>query len=82
MDDWEQASHSGEINVSFSNGILSKHDVWAELGEIIIGVKNARTSDKEITIFDSTGLAIQIAVTVNLGYKKAISQKAGSFINI
>ena len=78
MDDWEQASHIGEINVPFSNGILSKQDVWAELGEIAIGTKNARTSDKEITIFDSTGLAIQDAITVALTYKKAISQKARS----
>jgi alanine dehydrogenase len=82
VDDWEQAAHSGEINVPFSKGILKKPDVWAELGEIIIGTKLARTSDEEITIFDSTGLAIQDAVTVDLAYKKAISQKIGCFIDI
>ena len=82
VDDWEQAAHSGEINVPLSKGILSKQNVWAELGEIIIGTKHARTSDKEITIFDSTGLAIQDAATVDLAYKKAISQKTGCFIDI
>jgi alanine dehydrogenase len=82
VDDWDQAAHSGEINVPLSNGILSKQDVWAELGEIIIGTKLARTSDKEITIFDSTGLAIQDSVTVDLAYKKAISQNIGRFIDI
>jgi len=82
VDDWEQAAHSGEINVALSKGILSKQDVWAELGEIIIGTKQARTSDNEITIFDSTGLAIQDAATVDLVYKKAILEKTGCLIDI
>jgi alanine dehydrogenase len=82
VDDWEQASHSGEINVPLSKGVLSKKDVWAELGEIIVGTKQARTSNKEITVFDSTGLAIQDAATVELVYKKATSRKTGCFINI
>lgn len=82
VDDWEQAAHSGEINVPLSKGILSKKDIWAELGDIITGAKPARTSDKEITIFDSTGLAIQDAVTVDLAYKKAMLGKNGCFINI
>jgi alanine dehydrogenase len=56
--------------------------VWAELGEIIVGTKPARTSREEITVFDSTGLAIQDAATVELVYKKAISRKTGCFINI
>ena len=82
VDDWEQASHSGEINVPVSKGILSKKDVWAELGEIVAGTKPARTSREEITVFDSTGLAIQDAATVEVVYKKAISRKIGRFINI
>jgi len=82
VDDWAQASHSGEINVPFSQGVLSRKDVWAELGEIIAGTKPARTSKKEITVFDSTGLAIQDAAAVELVYRKALSRKAGCFINI
>ncbi len=82
VDDWEQASHSGEINVPMSKGILSKKDIWAELGEIIAGTKPARTSKEEITVFDSTGLAIQDAATVELVYRKALSKKAGCFIKI
>ena len=82
VDDWEQASHSGEINVPFSRGILSKNDVWAELGDIIIGTKLGRTSGEEITVFDSTGLAIQDAATVDLVYKKAKSRKIGCFMDI
>jgi alanine dehydrogenase len=82
VDDWEQAAHSGEINVPLSKGVLSEKDVWAELGDIVAGTKPARTSNDEITLFDSTGLAIQDAATVELVYRKAMSRKAGCFINI
>jgi alanine dehydrogenase len=82
VDDWEQACHSGEINVPLSKGILSKNDVYAELGDIIIGKKLGRTSKEEITVFDSTGLAIQDAATVELVYKKAKSRKIGRIIEI
>jgi alanine dehydrogenase len=82
VDDWEQASHSGEINVPFSKGVLSEKDVWAELGDIIVGMKQGRVSNEEITVFDSTGLAIQDAATVELVYKKATSRKIGCFIDI
>ncbi|MCW4019514.1 MAG: alanine dehydrogenase [Candidatus Bathyarchaeota archaeon] len=82
VDDWEQASHSGELNVPLSQGILSKQDVWAELCEVIAGTKQARTSETEVTVFDSTGLAIQDAAVVDLAYKKAVLQKTGCYIDI
>ena len=61
VDSWEQAKHSGEINVPVSQGILKRNDIHAKLGEIIIGKKVGREKD-EITIFDSTGLAVQDSV--------------------
>ena len=82
VDDREQAAHSGEINVPLSQGVLSEKDVWAELGDLVAGTKPARTSKDEITVFDSTGLAIQDAATVELVYKKALTRKTGCFINI
>jgi len=82
VDDWAQASHSGEINVPLSKGVLSEKDVWAELGDLVAGTKAARTAKDEITVFDSTGLAIQDAATVELVYRKAMSRKAGCFISI
>jgi alanine dehydrogenase len=82
VDDLEQASHSGEINVPWSRGILGRKDIWAELGEIVTETKPARTSDKEITVFDSTGLAVQDAATAELVYKKSIAKKTGHFITI
>ena len=59
IDDWAQASHSGEINVPLSRRQISKKDIYAQLGDIVAGKKKARKSAEEITLFDSTGLAIQ-----------------------
>ncbi|MEM3715979.1 MAG: alanine dehydrogenase [Candidatus Bathyarchaeia archaeon] len=82
VDDWEQASHSGEINVPLNMGLISKSDVWAEIGEIIAGLKPGRVSESEITVFVSTGLAIQDAVTANLVYRRALEKGVGRKINV
>ena len=65
IDDWAQASHSGEINVPLSKGLLKKEQIYGSLGEIVAGKKPGRTSAQEITVFDSTGLVIQ---DLALGY--------------
>jgi len=59
VDNWEQSSHGGEINVAVSQGLIGRDDIAAEIGEVICGTKVARQSPEDITVFDSTGLAIQ-----------------------
>jgi alanine dehydrogenase len=82
VDDRAQACHSGEINIPISKGIITEKDIHASLGEIVIGKKKGRTSPKEITIFDSTGLAIQDVAVADLVYKKAVRRKIGRRIKI
>ncbi len=77
IDDWEQASHSGEINVPLSEGILRKGDIHAKLGDVIIKNKMGRSNDREITIFDSTGLAVQDIATAWTVYEKALKMGIG-----
>jgi len=69
VDDWTQASHSGEINVPISLKKIMKRDVHALLGDIVAGKKRGRTSAKEITLFDATGLAIQDISCAYIVYK-------------
>ena len=57
-DDWEQASHSGDISHAVEAGLLKRDDV-TQLGDVLAGTAAGRSSDRDITIFDSTGLAIQ-----------------------
>ena len=82
VDDWEQASHSGEINVPLSRGVITKDDIWAEIGEIVAGLKAGRQGEEEITVFTSTGLAVQDAVTAKIAYSKALANKVGRLIKI
>ncbi len=82
VDDWEQASHSGEINVPLAEGVISKNDVWGDICEIAAGLKPGRTTENEITIFTSTGLAIQDAATAKLAFDKAVLNRLGHMIKL
>ena len=79
IDDTEQASHGGEINVPLAEGQLKIEDICGTLGEIITGLKKGRESDSDITIFDSTGLAIQDMVCAQPIYEKARNTDAPMF---
>jgi alanine dehydrogenase len=57
-DDWEQASHNGELVHAVEAGALDRSDV-TELGEVLNGSAPGRRSEDEVMAFDSTGLAIQ-----------------------
>lgn len=77
VDDIVQALHSGEVNVPLSKYYISENDIHAQLGEVIVGLKPGRTSEEEITIFDSTGLAIQDVASAHLVYQRALSKGLG-----
>ena len=57
-DEWEQASHGGELTEAVRAGLVTQDRV-TELGEVLTGMAPARTDDAAVTLFDSTGLAIQ-----------------------
>ena len=63
-DDWEQASHGGELAHAVEAGLLGESDV-GRIGAVLAGEAAGRRSDDDITTFDSTGLAIQdLAIAV------------------
>jgi alanine dehydrogenase len=57
-DDWEQASHNGDLVHAVEAGAIGRDDV-TQLGDVLAGTAPGRQSKDDITIFDSTGLAIQ-----------------------
>ncbi len=77
VDDIRQCRTDGEINVPLSEGLITEKDIAGEIGEVITGKKKGRTSDKEITIFDSTGIALQDSATVPLEYERAMAAGVG-----
>lgn len=82
VDDIVQALHSGEVNVPLSKHYISENDIHAQLGEVIVGLKPGRTSEEEITIFDSTGLAIQDVASAHLVYQRALSKGLGKQVRM
>ncbi|KPK64999.1 MAG: hypothetical protein AMK73_04270 [Planctomycetes bacterium SM23_32] len=59
VDSWDQASHGGEINVAVRQGAITRESIYGDIGEVVSGRKPGRKDDEQITVFDSTGLAIQ-----------------------
>jgi alanine dehydrogenase len=57
-DDWEQASHNGELAHAVEAGAIARAQV-TELGDVLAGQVPGRQAENDITTFDSTGLAIQ-----------------------
>lgn len=75
VDDKVQAIHSGEINVPITKKVILPSAISATIGEVIIGTSRGRLSAKDITIFDSTGLAIlDIAVADHI-YQRLRSRR-------
>ena len=71
IDDFEQTTHSGEINVPYAAGVLGDDDIHGAIGEIVVGDREGRAADDGITVFDSTGLAIQDVAAAHVVYEHA-----------
>jgi len=57
-DEWEQASHGGELTGAVQAGLVERGQV-TQLADVLTGGARGRKSDDAVTLFDSTGLAIQ-----------------------
>ncbi|HEX4631204.1 MAG TPA: ornithine cyclodeaminase family protein [Chthoniobacterales bacterium] len=77
-DSLDQCSTIGDTHHAIATGLMRKEDVYAELSEIVAGKKPGRTSDDEITIFDSTGIALEDAVAAVAVYENAHNGATGS----
>ena len=82
VDDLRQASAAGEINVALSTGRLKVEDVYATLAEVIGGRKDVKKAGKAITVFDSTGIAIEDLATARLVYEGACREGLGVAVEL
>jgi alanine dehydrogenase len=77
VDDIRQCREDGEINVPLSEGLITEDDVAGEIGKVIAGLLDGRQSDDQVTVFDSTGIALQDSATVPLEYERAVAAGVG-----
>lgn len=67
----EQCAVMGELHHALDGGTIGHADVHAELGELVTGLKTGRTDEHQITLFDSTGTALQDVAAAALIYERA-----------
>jgi len=82
VDSLSQCRRIGEIQHAISQGLISDDDVYAEIGEILLGKKVGRESDDEITFFDSTGLAAQDIAAAHVVLTTAREKKLGYSVDL
>jgi ornithine cyclodeaminase/alanine dehydrogenase len=73
----EQSATIGDLHHALEKGLVTRGDVHAELGEVIAGTKPGRVDTDEITIFDSTGTALQDVASAVIVYEKAVNAGIG-----
>jgi ornithine cyclodeaminase/alanine dehydrogenase-like protein (mu-crystallin family) len=70
-------AEAGDLLIPIRNGKFSKENIYADLGEIVLGKKPGRTSDDEITLFESVGFALEDLVVASLAYVRASEKGVG-----
>jgi alanine dehydrogenase len=77
VDVLEQCAEIGDLHHALAAGVMRREGVHAELAELVGGAKRGRTSAEEITIFDSTGTALEDVAAAALVYERAVAAGAG-----
>jgi alanine dehydrogenase len=77
----EQCAAMGDLHHALEAGVVTRANVHAELGEVVAGKKPGRESQEEITIFDSTGMALQDVAAAAFLYEKAQRDGCGVRLN-
>lgn len=82
VDDMDQCCYLGECQHAVDAGIISRESIYAKLGEITNGTKKGRRASEEITVFDTTGVAIQDLATAGYAYEEAMKKGIGNRITL
>jgi alanine dehydrogenase len=73
----QQCATIGDLHHALQAGVVTMADVYGELGEVVAGQKEGRTSEKEVIVFDSTGMALQDVAAAAIVHEKAVLAKFG-----
>ena len=73
-------NEAGDYLLAAKEGVVTPDSIVAEIGELLIGAKSGRTSESEITLLKSLGLAIEDVVCADYLYKQATANAFGSYV--
>lgn len=82
VDEFEQSIHAGELNVPVAQGQFDADRIVGTLGQLLAGTVKGRTHAEDITVFDSTGLAIQDIACARLIFDAALAKGRGISVDI
>jgi alanine dehydrogenase len=82
VDILDQCATIGDLKLALEQGLMTKADVHAELGEVIAGRKPGREKSEEIIVFDSTGTALQDVAAAAIVYEKALATDRGILLDL
>jgi ornithine cyclodeaminase/alanine dehydrogenase len=77
----DQCAAVGDLHHALERNLMTREDVYAELGEIVAGHKPGRSSDDEIVVFDATGTGLQDAAGAAAAYEKAQASGVGTYFD-
>lgn len=82
MDDRDQSVSSGELEIPVKEGTIQPQDIVAELGEVLAGTTAGRTTDDQITVFDTSGIALQDLASAQIAFERAVERSLGSSVEL
>ncbi len=82
VDSLDQCSSIGDLHHALIAGVMAREDVHAELGQVVAGLTPGRERPDEITVFDSTGTAIQDVALAGFLYERAEEQEVGLEVHL
>jgi ornithine cyclodeaminase/alanine dehydrogenase-like protein (mu-crystallin family) len=82
VDVLEQCASIGDLHHALDAGALTRETVHAELADVVAGRKPGRRSEEEITVFDSTGTAIEDVAAAVVAYERALAAGAGLAVDL
>jgi len=81
VDNLDQCAAIGDLKLALKQGLMTREDVHAELGEVIAGRKPGRENSEEVIVFDSTGTALQDVAAAAIVYEKAVATDRGILLD-
>ena len=82
VDDREQSVASGELEIPVAEGAITPEDIKAELGEVIAGTATGRSDDEQVTVFDTSGIAVQDLSASKIAYDCAVEAGLGTVVEL
>lgn len=79
VDNLHQCMTRGETQNPLRQGVIATEDIHCEIGKILLGEKPGRESDAELSIFDTTGMAVQDNTTAAKIYARALELSLGRY---